>query len=41
VREIDLEVVAASLGLEQDWHAHHKWKDTEHIISISGSKFMD
>jgi hypothetical protein len=41
VREFDLEVVAMSLGLDQDQHDHHKWKNAEHIISISGSKFMD
>jgi 5S rRNA maturation endonuclease (ribonuclease M5) len=41
VRETDLEVVAANLGLEQDQQDHHKWKDGQHIISINGSKFMD
>lgn len=41
VREFDLESVAASLGLEQDCHDPHKWQNGEHIISISGGKFMD
>lgn len=40
VRELDLICVAASLGLKQDSHDKHKWKDGEHIISISGDKFM-
>ncbi len=41
VRNADLEVVAESLGLERDRHDKHKWRDEGHIISISGSKFMD
>lgn len=41
VRNFDLEVVAAHLGLEQDSHDKHKWRDAGHIISISGEKFMD
>jgi hypothetical protein len=41
VREADLEVVAAQLGLERDRNDKHKWRDGDHIISISGSLFMD
>jgi hypothetical protein len=41
VREADLESVAANLGLELDRHDKHKWRDGDHIISISGPLFMD
>ena len=41
VRETDLAIVAAHLGLEQDHCDTHKWRDAGHIISIDGSKFMD
>ena len=41
VREIDLEIVAAQLGLERDCHDKHRWRNGDRIISISGSKFMD
>jgi hypothetical protein len=41
VRDIDLRIVVASLGLEQDRHDQHKWQGAGHIISISDSKFMD
>jgi len=41
VREADLETVAANLGLELDRHDKHKWRDGDHIISISGPLFMD
>ena len=41
VRDADLEVVAANLGLELDRYDKHKWRDGDHIISISGPLFMD
>ncbi|MEM6517723.1 MAG: strawberry notch C-terminal domain-containing protein [Cyanobacteria bacterium P01_C01_bin.70] len=41
VREADLEAVAANLGLELDRYDKHKWRDGDHIISISGPLFMD
>jgi hypothetical protein len=41
VRGIDLEVVAANLGLELDRYDKHKWRDGDHIISISGPLFID
>jgi hypothetical protein len=41
VREADLETVAANLGLELDRHDKYKWRDGDHIISISGPLFMD
>jgi len=41
VRDADLEAVAANLGLELDRHDKHKWRDGDHIISISGPLFMD
>jgi hypothetical protein len=41
VREADLETVAANLGLELDRHDKHKWRDGDHIISVSGPLFMD
>jgi Toprim-like/Protein of unknown function (DUF3991) len=41
VRETDLAIVAAYLGLEQDHCDRHKWRDAGHIISIDGSKFID
>ncbi|MEO0767852.1 MAG: strawberry notch C-terminal domain-containing protein, partial [Cyanobacteria bacterium J06649_4] len=41
VRETDLEEVAVELGLERDAHDKHKWRDGDHIISISDRLFMD
>jgi hypothetical protein len=42
VRDTDLAIVAANLGLSPDDRQDaHKWRDEGHIISISGSKFMD
>jgi len=41
VRDADLESVAANLGMELDRHDKHKWRDSDHIISISGPLFMD
>ncbi|MEM1310086.1 MAG: DUF3991 domain-containing protein, partial [Cyanobacteria bacterium P01_H01_bin.153] len=41
VRGIDLEIVAANLGLELDLYDKHKWRDGDHIISISDRLFMD
>ena len=41
VREADLEGVAVELGLERDPHDKHKWRDGNHIISISDRLFMD
>ena len=41
VRGIDLEIVATNLGLELDRYDKHKWRDGDHIISISGPLFMD
>jgi predicted RNA methylase len=41
VRGADLEDVAAHLGLERDRHDRHKWRNGDHIISISGPLFMD
>jgi hypothetical protein len=41
VRGADLEDVAAHLGLECDRHDKHKWRNGDHIISISGPLFMD
>lgn len=41
VRGVDLEDVAAHLGLECDRHDKHKWRNGGHIISISGPLFMD
>jgi len=41
VRDVDLEAIAASLGLERDRHDPHKWRDADHIISINSDKFMD
>jgi hypothetical protein len=41
VRDADLETVAANLGLDLDRHDKHKWRDGDHIISISGPLFMD
>jgi hypothetical protein len=41
VRGADLEGVAPHLGLEPDRHDRHKWRDGDHIISISGPLFMD
>ncbi|NMF84171.1 strawberry notch C-terminal domain-containing protein [Nodosilinea sp. P-1105] len=41
VRGADLEDVAAHLGLEPDRHDKHKWRNGDHIISISGPLFMD
>ncbi|MEL7332881.1 MAG: strawberry notch C-terminal domain-containing protein, partial [Cyanobacteria bacterium J06560_2] len=41
IREADLEGVAIELGLERDLHDKHKWRDGDHIISISDRLFMD
>ena len=41
VRDSDLAAVAVELGLKQDPHDQHKWRDAGHIISISHGKFMD
>ncbi|MBE9061867.1 DUF3991 and TOPRIM domain-containing protein [cf. Phormidesmis sp. LEGE 11477] len=41
VREADLEAVAVELGLERDRLDKHKWRDGDHIISISDRLFMD
>ncbi|MBD2114974.1 MULTISPECIES: strawberry notch C-terminal domain-containing protein [Cyanophyceae] len=41
VRGADLEDVAAHLGLECDRHDKHKWRNGDHIVSISGPLFMD
>ncbi|MBD2234628.1 hypothetical protein [Phormidium tenue] len=41
MRGADLEDVAAHLGLECDRHDKHKWRNGDHIISISGPLFMD
>lgn len=41
VRGADLEDVVAHLGLEPDRHDKHKWRNGDHIISISGPLFMD
>ncbi|MEO1396074.1 MAG: strawberry notch C-terminal domain-containing protein [Cyanobacteria bacterium J06634_5] len=41
VREADLEGVAIALGLERDRHDKHKWRDDNHIISVSDRLFMD
>ncbi len=41
VRDADLAVVAAQLGLQQDRHDKRKWKDAAHSISINDGKFMD
>ncbi|MBE7383719.1 MAG: hypothetical protein F6J95_020160 [Leptolyngbya sp. SIO1E4] len=41
VRGIDLEIVAANLGLELDRYDKHKWRNGDHIISVSGPIFMD
>lgn len=41
VRDLDLAAVAAELGLKQDCHDKHKWRDAGHIISINHGKFMD
>ncbi|PSR19301.1 hypothetical protein C8255_02775 [filamentous cyanobacterium CCP3] len=41
VRGADLEDVAAHLGLECDRYDKHKWRNGDHIISISGPLFMD
>jgi hypothetical protein len=41
VRDTDLAIVAANLGLSPDRQDAHKWRDEGHIISISDSKFMD
>jgi hypothetical protein len=34
-RDLDLEPVAEQLGLQQDKHDKHKWRDESHIISIN------
>jgi 5S rRNA maturation endonuclease (ribonuclease M5) len=41
VRDQDLVSVAKRLGLEPDRHDKHKWRDDNHIISITGEKFHD
>ncbi|MEL6555796.1 MAG: strawberry notch C-terminal domain-containing protein [Cyanobacteria bacterium J06621_11] len=41
VRDADLEGLAVELGLERDVHDKHKWRDGDHIISISDRLFMD
>ncbi|OWY64277.1 hypothetical protein B7486_48150 [cyanobacterium TDX16] len=41
LREIPLEDIAASLGLEPDRHDKHKWKDAGLIVSINNQKFFD
>ncbi|MEN8445912.1 MAG: helicase, partial [Cyanobacteria bacterium J06555_13] len=41
VRNADLEEVAVELGLERDPHDKHKWRDSDHIISVSDQLFMD
>jgi C-terminal domain on Strawberry notch homologue/P-loop containing NTP hydrolase pore-1/Toprim-like/Protein of unknown function (DUF3991)/MutS domain I len=41
VRDLDLESVAEQLGLQQDKHDKHKWRDESHIISINQGKFKD
>ncbi|MEM8502417.1 MAG: strawberry notch C-terminal domain-containing protein [Cyanobacteria bacterium P01_D01_bin.1] len=41
VRNVDLEGAAVELGLERDRHDKHKWRDGDHIISISDQLFMD
>jgi hypothetical protein len=41
VRDLDLEAVAAGLGLKQDPQDKYKWRDAAHIVSISNGKFMD
>ena len=41
VRNADLEGVAVELGLERDRYDKHKWRDGDHIISISDRLFMD
>jgi hypothetical protein len=41
VRGQDLELVAERLGLERDRHDKHKWRDDNHIISITDEKFHD
>ncbi|MEA5452395.1 hypothetical protein VB780_27730 [Leptolyngbya sp. CCNP1308] len=37
----NLEDVAVHLGLDCDRHDKHKWRNSDHIISISGPLFMD
>ncbi|KYC41016.1 hypothetical protein WA1_23095 [Scytonema hofmannii PCC 7110] len=41
VRDLPLEDVAYHLGLHQDNKAQHKWKGSERIISIIGTRFYD
>ncbi|MEL7359727.1 MAG: strawberry notch C-terminal domain-containing protein [Cyanobacteria bacterium J06560_6] len=41
VREADLEGVAVELGLERDRYDKCKWRNGDHIISISDQLFMD
>ncbi|MDF5728912.1 MAG: MobV family relaxase [Rhizonema sp. PD38] len=41
LRDLPLEDVAYSLGLDPDYNNKHKWKGHGHIISITDSKFYD
>ena len=41
VRDLPLEQVAYELGLDQDPQDKHKWRNSDHIINITGSKFYD
>lgn len=41
IRNLDLEAVAVSLGLQKDRRDKNKWKDAGHTISINDGKFMD
>ncbi len=41
VRDLPLEQVAHELGLDPDPKDKHKWKNSDHIINITGSKFYD
>ena len=41
VRELPLDEVVYELGLRSDPKDKHKWRDGQHIISITGSKFYD
>jgi Toprim-like/Protein of unknown function (DUF3991)/MutS domain I len=41
VRDSELTEIAARLGLEQDRHDPHKWRNEHHTISITEQKFKD
>ena len=41
VRDLPLEQVAHELGLDPDPKDRHKWRQENHIINITGSKFYD